>query len=54
LESNDTLPAFATEKKFQVIAEELVAVAAYAMQREAVSEPPKGLRNYMFGRKRLR
>ena len=53
MESNDGLSGFTTKMKFQVMAEVLVAVAAHAVQREAISEEPKGPRNHVFGGKRL-
>ena len=41
LVSDDALAGFAGKMKFQMIGEELIAFAAYAVQGQAIAEPAK-------------
>jgi hypothetical protein len=41
LVSDDALTGFASKMKFQTVGEKVIALAAYAVQRQATPEPAK-------------
>ncbi len=49
MESDDALSGFASKMKFQMVAEKLIAVATYAVQRQPFPESAECAWNHVFG-----